>query len=165
MKIFDFKGRRFLYFATDKYIKQKTTMKKILLTVLLMGWAGAVMAQDSMEIAEPEIFTMEQGDTTYVMQKYFMVFLKSGPKRSQTKEEAMEIQEKHLAYLQKMAEQGKTSITGPMDDAGEIRGIVIYNTATAEEARTLAEGDPAVQEGRLVVEVHPWWAAKGSMLK
>ena len=140
-------------------------MKKILLAVLLMGWAFTGIAQDSKKMAEPETFTMEQGDTTYVMQKYFMVFLKSGPKRSQTKEEAMEIQEKHLAYLQKMAEEGKTSITGPMGDDGEIRGVVVYNTATAEEARTLAEGDPAVKNGRLVVEVHPWWAAKGSMLK
>ncbi len=155
-----------MYFATDKSIKQKnTTMKKLLLVVLLMGWAVTGIAQDSKEMAEPETFTMEQGDTTYVMQKYFMVFLKSGPKRSQTKEEAMEIQEKHLAYLQKMAEEEKTSITGPMGDDGEIRGVVVYNTATAEEARTLAEGDPAVKNGRLVVEVHPWWAAKGSMLK
>lgn len=142
-------------------------MKKILLAVLLMGWAVTGMAQDqdSTEIAEPETFTMEQGDTTYVMQKYFMVFLKSGSKRSQNREEAMKIQKKHLAYLQRMAEEGKTSITGPMGDDGEIRGIVIYNTATAEEARTLAEGDPAVKTGRLVVEVHPWWAAKGSVLK
>ena len=140
-------------------------MKKLLLVVLLMGWAVTGIAQDSKEMAEPETFTMEQGDTTFVMQKYFMVFLKSGPKRSQTKEEAMEIQEKHLAYLQKMAEEEKTSITGPMGDDGDIRGVVVYNTATAEEARTLAEGDPAVKNGRLVVEVHPWWAAKGSMLK
>lgn len=156
-----------MYFAIGNYIKKNETMRKILLAVLLMGWAVTGMAQDqdSTEIVKPETFTMEQGDTTYVMQKYFMVFLKSGPKRSQTKEEAMEIQEKHLAYLQKMAEQGKTSITGPMGDDGEIRGIVIYNTATAEEARTLAEGDPAVKAERLVVEVHPWWAAKGSMLK
>lgn len=132
-----------------------------------MGWAVTGMAQnqDSADIAEPETFEMQQGDTTYVMKKYFMVFLKSGPERSQSRDEAMEIQEKHLAYLQKMADEGKTSITGPMGDDGEVRGIVIYNTATLEEARELAEADPAVQAGRLVVEVHPWWAAKGSQLK
>ncbi|MEL7833314.1 YciI family protein [Fodinibius sp. Rm-B-1B1-1] len=142
-------------------------MKKLILLALLMGWSLAGLAQDkdSTKITEPETFEMQEGDTTYVMQKYFMVFLKSGPKRSQGKEEAMEIQEKHLAYLQKMANEGKTSITGPMAGEGDIRGIVIYNTATAEEARKLAEGDPAVQAGRLVVEVHPWWAAKGSKLK
>lgn len=142
-------------------------MKKLLLAVLFMVWATMGMAQDqdSEEISKPETFEMQQGDTTYVMQKYFMVFLKSGPERSQTEQEAMEIQEKHLAYLQKMAEEGKTSLTGPMGDDGEVRGIVVYNTATLKEARDLAEGDPAVQAGRLVVEVHPWWAAKGSTLK
>ncbi len=142
-------------------------MRTLLLTSIFLCMASLTFAQavDSVEVQKPETFTMEQGDTTYVMQKYFMVFLKSGPERSQSKEEAMEIQEKHLAYLQKMAEEGKTSITGPMGDDGEIRGIVIYNTATAEEARRLAEGDPAVKAGRLVVEVHPWWAAKGSALK
>lgn len=142
-------------------------MKKIILVGLLMGWLALGMAQDkdTVKAAEPETFEMQQGDTTYVMQKYFMVFLKSGPERSQSKEEAMEIQEKHMAYLEKMANEGKTSITGPMAGQGDLRGIVIYNTATAEEARKLAEGDPAVQARRLVVEVHPWWAAKGSTLK
>ena len=142
-------------------------MRTIIMASIFLCMASLTFAQaaDSAEEQKPETFKMEQGDTTYVMQKYFMVFLKSGPARSQTKEEAEKIQKKHLAYLQKMAEEGNTSITGPMGDAGEIRGIVIYNTATAEEARMLAEGDPAVKAGRLVVEVHPWWAAKGSKLK
>jgi len=47
----------------------------------------------------------------------------------------------------------------------DIRGIVICNTATAEKAKELAEQDPAVKFGRLVLEVHPWWAAKGASLK
>ena len=142
-------------------------MKKILLIIICSVLTLSVVAQDvdTTDTQQPETFTMQEGDTTYVMQKYFMVFLKSGPKRSQTKEEAAEIQKKHLAYLEKMAQMGKTSITGPFGDDGDIRGIVVYNTATMEEAKRLAEQDPAVKTGRLVVEVHPWWAAKGSMLK
>jgi uncharacterized protein YciI len=142
-------------------------MKKILLTIICSVLTLSVMAQDvdTTDAQQPETFTMQEGDTTYVMQKYFMVFLKSGPKRSQTKKEAAEIQKKHLAYLEKMAQMGKTSITGPFGDDGDIRGIVVYNTATMEEAKRLAEQDPAVRAGRLVVEVHPWWAAKGSTLK
>lgn len=144
-------------------------MKRVMIAGLMMVWASAGTAQDvepdTAGIQRPETFEMQDGDTTYVMQKYFMVFLKSGPERSQNREEAMEIQKKHLAYLGKVAEMGKTSITGPMGDDGEIRGIVIYNTPTMEEARRLAEQDPAVKAGRLVVEVHPWWAARGSTLK
>lgn len=115
--------------------------------------------------AVPESFEMAQGDTTYVMQKYFLVFLKTGPNRDQEKEEAARIQEQHLAHLRSLGESGKISIAGPIAAEGEIRGIVIYNTATIEEARQLAEADPAVKAGRLVVEVLPWWAAKGTRLQ
>ena len=141
-------------------------MKKLLLIFFLVS-AAAASAQDmdTTEVQKPETFQMQWKDSTITMQKYFVVFLKAGPERSQSKEEAEEIQEKHLNHLSKMAEMGKTSITGPMGDDGDIRGIVIYNTATAEEAKQLAEQDPAVKAGRLVVEVHPWWAAKGASLK
>lgn len=142
-------------------------MKKIIFSLLFIGWAGIVGAQDmdTTQVKEPETFEMQDGDTTYVMQKYFMVFLKAGPNRSQDEGEAQEIQKKHMAHLTKLAESGKTSITGPMAEGGDIRGIVIFNTATKEEAQRLAEQDPAVKAGRLTVEVHPWWAAKGSTLK
>ncbi|MCW9708414.1 YciI family protein [Fodinibius salsisoli] len=142
-------------------------MKKIMmcsvgLLISVSAWAQEV---DSSKATVPETFEMESGDTTYVMQKYFMVFLKRGPERSQDEQEAATIQKKHLAYLNKMYEMGKTSITGPFGDDGEIRGIVIYNTATKEEALKLAKQDPAVQAGRLEVEIHPFWSAKGSTLR
>ena len=142
-------------------------MRRFILTITgLLLFTVSGIAQDTTQTAQqPETFTMQEGDTTYVMQKYFLVFLKTGPERSQSKEEAQELQKEHLAYLEKMANMGKTSITGPLESDGEIRGIVVYNTATIEEARQLAEQDPAVKAGRLVVEVHPWWAAKGSTLK
>ncbi|MFH5832307.1 YciI family protein [Halalkalibaculum sp. DA3122] len=136
----------------------------LLASMALPGWAqDAVPAEESSP--EPETFQMQWEDSTVTMQKYFIVFLKSGPERSQSKEEAEEIQQQHLDYLSKVYREGHTSITGPLGDDGDIRGIVIYNTATLEQARSLAEQDPAVKAGRLVVEVHPWWAAKGSTLK
>ena len=142
-------------------------MKKILLFILLTTASSVASAQqtDTTGVKQPETFEMQWKDSTITMQKYFVVFLKSGPKRSQTKEEAQQIQQQHMQYLEQMAVQGKTSITGPMGDDGDIRGIVIYNTATADEAKRLAEQDPAVKAERLTVEVHPWWAAKGASLK
>ncbi|MCM4154910.1 YciI family protein [Gramella sp. AN32] len=109
-------------------------------------------------------FSYKEGDTTYLMQEYYMVFLKEGPNRRQDSLEAASIQEKHMAHLQKLYEDGYTSLTGPMGDNGEIKGIVVFNTSTQKEADSLANMDPAVKAGRLVVEVHPWWAAKGGKL-
>ena len=111
-----------------------------------------------------QTFEMPYGDSVIVMKQYFMVFLKAGPNRNQSEEEAAELQKAHLAHLSKLAENKKTCITGPFGDDGETRGIVIYNTPTKEEAEKLANEDPAVKAGRLVVEVRPIWLAVGSKL-
>ena len=106
----------------------------------------------------------ERGDTI-LMQQYFMAFLKSGPVRSQNQEEADSIQRLHLAHLARMYYEGYADISGPFGDEGETRGITIYNVPTLEMADSLANMDPAVQSGRLVIEVRPWWAAKGYPLR
>lgn len=107
----------------------------------------------------------EEGDSTYLMQEYYVVFLKSGDNRSQDFTEAAELQKQHLAYISRMAQEGYFSLIGPFGYDGEIRGIVIYNTPTQKEADSLANLDPMVKAGRLKVEIHPWWTAKGGKLK
>ncbi len=111
-----------------------------------------------------QTFRYKDGDTTYLMQQYYMVFLKSGANRSQDSTEAARLQKEHLAYLSRMAEEGYASLIGPFGGDGEIRGIAVYNTATLEEADSLARQDPMVKAGRLEVEVNPWWTAKGGKL-
>ena len=107
----------------------------------------------------------EKTKDTVIMQQYFIAFLKSGPNRSQNKEEADSLQSLHLAHLGRMYEAGYADISGPFGDDGDIRGITIYNVPTLQIADSLANMDPAVQAGRLVIEVHPWWAAKGFPLR
>ena len=93
-----------------------------------------------------------------------MVFLKEGPTRDQGKEEAAEIQKAHLAHMEKLAKENKICIAGPFAEEGEIQGIVIYSASSKEEAIEMTSKDPAVKAGRLLVEVHPFWAAVGSAL-
>ena len=107
----------------------------------------------------------EDSGDTIIMQQYFIAFLKRGPIRSKTKEEADSLQTLHLAHLARMYELGFADISGPFGDDGDIRGITIYNTPTLEMADSLANMDPAVKSGRLVIEMHPWWAAKGFPLR
>jgi hypothetical protein len=40
-----------------------------------------------------------------------------------------------------------------------MRGIFIFNVKTVEEAKTIAETDPAVKAGTLVLELHPWYGS------
>lgn len=101
---------------------------------------------------------------TIIMQQYFMVFLKSGVKL-QNEEEARLLQRGHLAHLAKMYELGYADISGPFGDNGDIRGISIYNVPTLKMTDSLVKLDPMVKNGSLIVEIHPWWAAKGYTLR
>lgn len=107
----------------------------------------------------------EKTQDTILMQQYFMAFLKTGPIRGQNEEESAELQREHLAHLGKMYEMGYADISGPFGDNGEIRGVTIYNVPTLKMADSLANSDPMVKAGRLVIEIHPWWAAKGFPLR
>lgn len=109
-------------------------------------------------------FSQAQDVDMSKMKVYQMVFLKKGPRRDQDSITAAQIQREHLAYLDKMALEGKLCLAGPFMDKGDIRGIAAYNVPTTEEAQHLAEQDPAVKAGRLVVEVHPWFTEKGRAL-
>lgn len=102
-----------------------------------------------------------EGPGDYEMTTYQVGFLKKGPSWTPGETpELQELQKAHLAHIQKMAASGKLLIAGPFTDGGDLRGMFIFRVDTLEEAKALAEQDPAVKAGRLVIEWHPWFAAK-----
>ena len=127
------------------------------------------MAQVKQELTDKgfQIFDYvdEATKDTVIMQQYFIAFLKRGPERSQDKAATDSLQALHMAHLGRMYEEGYADISGPFGDDGDIRGITIYNVPTLQMADSLANLDPSVQAGRLEIEVHPWWAAKGFPLR
>lgn len=140
-------------------------MKKWMFLFMSFFSLAAVAQSVETDSAGFERFSYSQSDTTFTMKKYFMVLLKAGSERGQSQQEAMEIQKQHLAHINWMAKQGYVDIAGPFADDGEIRGILVMRVPTLERAQELAAMDPAVKAGRLVMEIHPWWAAEGSRLK
>ncbi len=128
-----------------------TNMKKLLI-ICAIFFAGMqqIHAQQNAKAA-----------TEVEMKTYYMVFLKSGENRSQSKEEADKIQAGHMAHINKMAEEGVLILAGPFLDNGDIRGIFIFDVASQEEAEAWTQKDPAVISGRLVMEIHPWYGPKG----
>lgn len=95
----------------------------------------------------------------YGMHRYVMAFLKKGPNTSQDSVTAAKLQKAHLENIVRMAENGSLVLAGPFMDNGEIRGIYIFNVATVEEAQALTASDPAIQAGRLTMELHPWYGS------
>jgi uncharacterized protein YciI len=88
---------------------------------------------------------------------YYLGFLKRGEKWSpDDTPERQRIQEAHLKNIGRLHEMGKLVAAGPFLEDGDLRGIFVFKTATLEEANELTNTDPAVQAGRLRVELHPW---------
>lgn len=145
-------------------------MKKQLVLAFLSLLAIQIQAQEEVEATravEPlfETFEYKEGDTTYVMQKYFICFYKAVADKPQiSKEEEDKLQAAHMAYLGKLADEKIICISGPFHEGGNMRGMSIYVVPSKEEAEKLANADPLVKAGRLAVEILPWWAAKGSKL-
>ncbi len=137
----------------------------ILLLVTILGCKNEPTqnqaVEDTSELAVDTVIFDEElatrlGADDYGMKPYVMAFLKSGPNRSQDSLETSRLQRAHLDNITKMAEAGQLLVAGPFLDDGEIRGVFIFN-ATMEEARKLTQTDPAIQAGRLEMELHPWY--------
>ena len=95
----------------------------------------------------------------YGMKKYVMAFLKKGPNRDQDSTTVADLQRKHMDNINKMAEEGKLILAGPFLDDGDLRGIYIFNVESVEEAEELTNTDPAINAGRLSLELHPWYGS------
>ncbi|MEP2026770.1 MAG: YciI family protein [Reichenbachiella sp.] len=135
-------------------------MKNIIILFLLLLTAQLAHSQT------PREFEYKDGDTTYVMKQYFMGFLMRVPDKPELDSaKVAEIQQEHLDYMSANGKSGALLIAGPFGDDGDMRGIVIYDVATKAEADSIISNDPAVKAGRLAIDVKPWWAAKGSVLK
>ena len=99
------------------------------------------------------------GADDYGMKQYVLAFLKSGPTRSQSEDEAQRLQRAHLDNIQRLADEGKLVLAGPFLDSGDVRGIYVFDVRTVDEARALTESDPSIKAGRLVMELHPWYGS------
>lgn len=96
--------------------------------------------------------------------KYYLAFLRRGPKwTAERTPETEKIQAAHMANINAMAKTGKLVIAGPFENAGEYAGVFVFKVDSLDEAKLLADGDPAVKAGRLVADVHPWMLGEGSL--
>ncbi len=103
------------------------------------------------------------GADEYGMRQYVVAFLKAGPNRDQNEAEAITLQKAHRANINRLADEGKLALAGPFMDDGEFRGIFIFNVKTVEEAQKITATDPAIQAGRLLMELHPWYGSAALM--
>ena len=104
----------------------------------------------------------QKPERTYEMTTYIMGLLRKGPGwTAADTPETQRLQAAHMANIKKMADTGKLIVAGPFGDSGDFRGVFIFEKVSFDEARAMVAGDPAVKSGRLIVDLHPWFAAAG----
>ena len=102
--------------------------------------------------------TQEEMDTRRDMvRRYTVVLLKMGPALRDDEARNERLQLEHLQHLTKLQRLGKLVLNGPAAIDHEIRGISVYDAAL-EDALAMAEADPKVRAGYLIVEAIPWFA-------
>lgn len=91
--------------------------------------------------------------------QFQMAILKKGPKWTPNfGKDAPAIQQQHIEYVKDLISSGKAMIAGSIKDETERVGVYIFRTMSAEEAQALVDADPAVSNGFIVTELHPWWS-------
>ncbi len=92
----------------------------------------------------------------------YLALLTRGAKWTPEKTPATEeLQKAHMANIIRLAGMKKLVVAGPFGDNGQLRGIFVFKVSSLDEARALTETDPAVQAGRLALDIHPWLVPEG----
>ena len=89
--------------------------------------------------------------------QYTLVFLRAGAAPRDDPERNERLQFEHLQHLGKLQQLGILVLNGPILADHDILGVSVY-AAPLEDARAMAEADPKVKAGYLLVEALPWMA-------
>jgi len=105
---------------------------------------------------------MKKASSPVKLTTAYLALLTRGAKWTPEKTPATEeLQKAHMANIIRLAGMKKLVVAGPFGDNGQLRGIFVFKVASIDEARTLTETDPAVQAGRLAIDLHPWMVPEG----
>ncbi|HSJ68859.1 MAG TPA: YciI family protein [Anditalea sp.] len=130
-------------------------MKSFLILILFLTCTN-LMGQQTYDPALAEKLKADE----YGMKTYIIAFLKRGPEVDKySSEERSEIQQNHMANIQRLATSGKLILAGPFIEDQEFRGIFLFDVPTLEEAEALTATDPAVQAGVLSMDLKKWYGS------
>lgn len=115
---------------------------------------------------QPEKYDINKDSTVSAgeMKRYWLVLLQKGPNRKQDSVSAEKIQAAHMANINRLAEEGKLVMAGPIGIEDDLRGIFLMNCADSTEVENFVKTDSAVITGRLIMKYYPWWTMKGKYI-
>ena len=92
---------------------------------------------------------------------HYVALLMKGPQfTAMDTAERRELRHRRRRHLRALSDSGYLIAAGPVPGRGPVRGILLLRASSLGAAQVLVAQDPAVQAGRLVVEVYPWHVDK-----
>lgn len=112
--------------------------------------------------SDPEL-AKSLGGNEMGMKKYVLVILKTGPKKMPAGAERDEMFKGHFANMQRLSDDKKLAVAGPLDGVDGWRGLFVMATADIEEAKKLVATDPVIINGEMVAEYHTFFSSAALM--
>jgi uncharacterized protein YciI len=140
--------------------------KSIVILALLIG-AFALTSSAAEEAPPPgydAALAKQTGADDYGMRSYVLVILKTGPTPLPKGEKRDAMFKGHFANMERLANEGKLAVAGPLDNVDGWRGVFIFAVKDIEEARKLTETDPVIINGEMVAEYHKHYGSAALML-
>lgn len=141
--------------------------KSIRVLAIILG-AGALSSSAAEDPPPPAGYdaalAQRTGADDYGMRNYVIVVLKTGPTPLPKGEKRDEMFKGHFANMERLANEGKLAVAGPLDGVDGWRGLFIFAVKDIEEAKKLTETDPVIINGEMVAEYHKHYGSAALML-
>ena len=128
-----------------------------LATLLML--ATPTVAQSPVEPAHDPALAAKFGADERGMRPYVLVILKTGPNKMPAGPERDAMFRGHFANMQRLSDEGKLVLAGPLDGVDGWRGLFVFAVADIEQARQLAATDPVLVNGEMVAEYHAYYGS------
>ena len=140
--------------------------KPLVLAILtaMLALAQASFAQDAPPPEYDEALARSVGADEHGMRRYVLVILKTGPNRVPDGPEREEMFRGHFANMNRLSDEGKLALAGPLDGVDGWRGLFVMAVADLEEAKQLVATDPVIIKGEMVAEYHKYYGSAALMM-
>lgn len=98
------------------------------------------------------------------MKGYILVILKTGPNKIPAGPERDAMFKGHFANINRLAEEGKLALAGPLDGVDGWRGLFILATKDIDTAKKYVADDPVISKGEMIAEYHKYYGSAALML-
>ncbi len=141
-------------------------MSKRLVSVMLtamLALANVSFAEEAPPPGYDEALAQSVGADEHGMRRYVLVILKTGPNRIPDGPERDEMFRGHFANMQRLSDEGKLALAGPLDGVDGWRGLFVMAVPEIEEAKQLVATDPVIIKGEMIAEYHKYYGSAALM--